>query len=295
MPNVVKVQAGYKVQPLSAYLEQPAPAAPAPVNFPIIDQNKAKTGFFKYLDFALQFAPAAPEEKDIRAKLLRIGVGPGKAFNFDDLSPEQKTAVALGMKAGEAKVEARIAGTGKDQNGWRVGGLSGGDRAFFNGDWLSRAAFAKAGIYGNNAEEAAYPVARKDTNGETLDGSKHNYTLTFAAGQLPPVNAFWSVTMYEGKSQFLIKNPINRYLINSPMLPGMKKNADGSLTLYIQKDSPGADKESNWLPAPDGPIYLVMRLYWPKDTPPSILPPGKETWIPPGVVASKEIPQARIH
>ena len=71
--------------------------------------------------------------------------------------------------------------------------------------------------------------------------------------------------MYDGKTQLLIKNPINRYLINSPMLPEMKKNADGSLTLYIQKDSPGKDKESNWLPAPDGPIYLVMRLYWPKD------------------------------
>jgi len=294
MPNVIKVQAGYKVQPLSAYLKQPAPPPAAAVKFPKIDQASAKTGFFDYLDFALQFAPAGPGEKEIRAKLLRIGVGPGKTFNFDDLSPEQKTAVALGMKAGEAKAEARIASTGKDQNGWRVGGLSGGDRAFFNGDWLSRAAFAKAGIYGNDAEEAAYPVARKDTNGETLDGSKHNYTLTFAAGQLPPVNAFWSVTMYDGKSQLLIKNPIDRYLINSPMLPGMKKNADGSLTLYIQKDSPGPDKESNWLPAPNGPIYLVLRLYWPKDTPPSILPFGEETWSPPGVLASKET-RAGLH
>ena len=78
------------------------------------------------------------------------------------------------------------------------------------------------------------------------------------------MNAFWSVTMYDGKSQLLIKNPINRYLINSPMLPNMKKNEDGSLTLYIQKDSPGADKETNWLPAPNDTIYLVMRLYWPK-------------------------------
>ena len=135
-----------------------------------------------------------------------------------------------------------------------------------------RAAAAKAGIYGNDAVEAMYPLTKTLADGEALDGSKHNYTLTFAAGQFPPVNAFWSVTMYDGKTQFLIKNPINRYLINSPMLPSMKKNADGSLTLYIQKDSPGADKESNWLPAPDGPIYLVMRLYWPKETPPSILP-----------------------
>ena len=109
-----------------------------------------------------------------------------------------------------------------------------------------------------------YPLTRVDGDGQTLDGSKHNYTLTFPAGQLPPVNAFWSLTMYDGKTQLLIENPINRYLINSPMLPGMKTNADGSLTLYIQNKSPGADKEANWLPAPNGPIYLVMRLYWPK-------------------------------
>jgi hypothetical protein len=101
---------------------------------------------------------------------------------------------------------------------------------------------------------------------------------------LPPVNAFWSITMYDGKTQFLIKNPINRYLINSPMLPDMKTNADGSRTLCIQKDSPGKDKEANWLPAPNGPIYLVMRLYWPKDPPPSILPAGEGTWRPPAVV-----------
>jgi hypothetical protein len=127
-----------------------------------------------------------------------------------------------------------------------------------------------------------YPLTKTLANGDVLDGSKHKYTLTFAKDQFPPVNAFWSVTMYDGKTQLLIKNPINRYLINSPMLPSMKKNTDGSLTLYIQKDSPGKDKESNWLPAPDGPIYLVMRLYWPK-TEPSILPPGEGIWQPPAV------------
>ena len=143
------------------------------------------------------------------------------------------------------------------------------------------AAAALAGIYGNDAVEAMYPMARTDGQGQPLDGSRHNYTLTFAAGELPPVNAFWSVTMYDGKTQLLIENPIDRYLINSPMLPDLKTGADGSLTLYIQKDSPGTDRQSNWLPAPNGPIYLVMRLYWPKETPPSILPPGSGTWTPP--------------
>ena len=129
-------------------------------------------------------------------------------------------------------------------------------------------------------------MTRTDATGETLDTGKNNYTLTFPAGQFPPVNAFWSVTMYDGKTQLLIENPINRYLINSPMLPRMKINADGSLTIFIQKDNPGAEKETNWLPAPDGTVYLVMRLYWPKETPPSILPPGEGTWKPPGVVKS---------
>lgn len=284
MPNVVKVQAGYKVQPLSAYLHQPAPPASPAIDFPKINNELVKTGFFDYLDFALQFAPAGPEEKEIRAKLARIGIGAGKKFAFKDLPPEQQAAVGLGMKDGEEKVVAAIANTGKNINGWRVGGLAGGDRADFHGDWLNRAAVAQAGIYANNPVEAMYPLTRTDSTGQPLDGSKHNYTLTFAAGEFPPVNAFWSVTMYDGKTQLLIENPINRYLINSPMLPGMKKSDDGSLTLYIQKDSPGADKVSNWLPAPNGPIYLVMRLYWPRTEPPSILPPGEGTWKPPGIV-----------
>jgi hypothetical protein len=282
LDNVKKVQSGYKAQPLSAYLKQP-PAPPAPaVDFPKFDNELVKTNFFDYLDFALQFAPAQENEKEIRAQLARIGVGPGKTFNFKDLSLEQKAEVAPGMKEGERKVDEAVAKTG-NVNGWRVSSMF-GDSAFFNGDWLKRAAGAKAGIYGNDAEEATYPLAHHDSDGQTLDGSKHNYTLTFTAGQLPPVTAFWSVTMYDGKTQLLIENPINRYLINSPMLPGMKTNADGSLTLYIQNKLPGTDKEANWLPAPDGAIYLVMRLYWPKPEPPSILPVGQGTWQPPAIV-----------
>jgi len=190
------------------------------------------------------------------------------------------------MKEGDAKVDQYLVAGQKNINGWKVGSLF-GDRAFFNGDWLKRAAAAKGGIYGNDAVEATYPMTKSLANGDALDTSQHNYTLTFAKDQFPPVNAFWSVTMYDGRSQLLIKNPIDRYLVNSPMLPRLKTSADGSLTLYIQKDSPGADKESNWLPAPNGPVYLVMRLYWPRETPPSILPPGEGTWKPPAIVVSK--------
>jgi hypothetical protein len=284
MPNVVKVQSGYKVQPLSAFLKQPAsPPAPA-IDFPKANAELVKQNFFSYLDFALQYAPAGPEETAIRAKLASIGIGPGKTFEMKDLSLEHKAAILLGMKEGGAKIDQYVTSGQKNINGWNVASRF-GDRAFYNGDWLKRAAAAKSGIYGNDANEAMYPLTKTLANGEELDGSKHNYTLTFAKGQFPPVNAFWSVTMYDGKSQLLIKNPINRYLLNSPMLSQMKKNPDGSLTIYIQKDSPGKAKESNWLPAPNDTIYLVMRLYWPKETPPSILPPGEGTWQPPAIVA----------
>jgi hypothetical protein len=282
MPNVVKVQAGYKAQPLSAYLKQPAPPPAPAINFPKINQELAKTNFFEYLDFALQFAPPGPEEKEIRAKLAKIGIGAGKTFDFKDLSLKHKLEVGLGMKEGERKIDKAVARFGKKVNGWQIGAAQ-GDRAYYHGDWMLRSIAAKAGIYGNDAVEATYPFAKEDAAGRPLDGRKHKYTITFPPGQLPPVNAFWSITMYDGKTQFLIKNPINRYLINSPMLPGMKTNADGSLTIYVQKNSPGAAKESNWLPAPNDLIYLVMRLYWPKTEPPSILPPGEGTWKPPAV------------
>ena len=153
LDNVKKVQAGYKVQTLSAYLKQPTRTAAGTIDFPKIDKELAKTNFFDYLDFALQFAPAQENEKEIRAQLASIGVGPGKTFNFKDLPLEQKLEIGLGMKEGEKKVDEAVANAGKAINGWRVSSLF-GDSAFFNGDWLERAAGAKGGIYGNDAEEA---------------------------------------------------------------------------------------------------------------------------------------------
>lgn len=282
MDGVRKVQAGYKCQPLSAYLRRSAPAPAPAIDFPKFTKDLAKLEFFNFLDFALQFAPPEPNETAIRAALASIGIGPGKTFSFGELSLADKAEILIGMKLGDRRVDEAVASAGSQVNHWRVGGLP-GDSAHYNGNWLMRAAAARAGIYGNNPEEATYPLTRSDGESNTLDGGKHNYTLTFAAGKLPPVNAFWSITIYDSKTQLLIENPINRYLINSPMLPSLKTNADGSLTIYIQNRSPGADRESNWLPAPNGPIFLVMRLYWPKTTPPSILPAGAGTWQPPGV------------
>jgi len=280
--NVKKIQAGYKAEPLSRFLHHPAPP-PAPViEFPKFTDNAFKTDFPLYLNFLLQFCPEVPEEKELRARFAAVGIGPVLPYAFDKLSDVQKAELGLGAKESYAAIEKRRNNVGKKVNGWVVAAAF-GDRTFYHGDFLLRAAAALAGIYGNDAAEAMYPMTKWEVSGEPLDGSKHNYTLTFAAGQYPPVQAFWSVTMYDGKTQLLIKNPMDRYLINSPMIPNLKKNKDGSLTLYLQKDAPAADKKTNWLPAPDGPIYLVMRLYWPKTTPPSLLPPGEGTWQPPAI------------
>jgi hypothetical protein len=226
----------------------PPPAAPA-VAFPKINKELAKKNFFEYLDFALQFAPAGTD----RSRNPRT-TGQHRRRSRQDVQLhrpafEAETGNRHRDEAGANKVDVAVAKAGTVVNGWNVSGLL-SDSAHYNGDWLARAVAAQAGIYDNSPEEAMYPFTRKDSTGRTLDGGNYNHTITFPAGQLPPVNAFWSLTMYDGKSQLLIKNLINRYLINAPMLPGLKKNADGSLTLYIQNKSPGRYRESNWLPAP---------------------------------------------
>lgn len=283
MPNVQAVQAGYKAQPLSAFLAQPAPPPAPAITWPPINADLAKQHFFDYLDFVLPFNPPQPNETEIRAQLARIGVGTGPAATAGGDSLFDRIEVDLGMWEGERTVEAAVATAGVAMNGWRATNIAGSPEGY-NGDWLLRAAVAKAGIYANDTIEAAYPFTRTDANGNPIDCSKASYTITFPSGQLPPVNAFWSVTMYDGKTQLLIENPINRYLINSPMLSSLKRGADGSLTLYVQNQSPGPERESNWLPAPNGPVYLVMRLYWPRTEPPSLLPIGKGTWQPPPVM-----------
>lgn len=282
MPNVEKVQAGYKLQTLADYTGSPAPDAPPAVDFPEVNADLVKTNFFELLDFALQFAPATAAESEIRDKLASIGVGTEAPFSLQDLPADHQQAVAQGMADGASKIKTYLADELYKANGWSVSDLW-GDADFIGGDWIKRAAGASAGIYGNDALEAVYILGRQTADGQQLDGSKAKYTLTFAPGQLPPVNSFWSLTMYDGDTQLLIKNPIDRYLINSAMLSEMKTNEDGSLTIYLQKDSPGAEREANWLPAPDGPIYLALRMYRPKTDDPSILPVGEGSWQPPGL------------
>ena len=283
IPNVEKVQAGYKVQPLSQFLNQPAPPAPPAIDLVSFTKDDPQTSFVKYLNFILQFCPTHEADRALRDKFATIGIEPGKPFDFDKLSEAHKAEMMLGIKEGFEAIEKKKDDFVKIANGWLIEPRL-GDRAFFKGDFLLRAAAATAGIYGNSAVEVVSSVAKHDSNNEPLDASKHSYTITFAAGEFPPVNAFWSLTMYDAKTQLLIENPINRYRISSAMLAQLTKNADGSLTLYVQKDSPGDARESNWLPAPEGPSYVVMRLYWPKKESPSVLPLGDGTWKPPAIV-----------
>jgi len=286
MKNVEKIQNGYSIQPLSSFLNKEAPTSAPKVDWLAFKPEGFTTDFIQYLNFILQFCPAtgtAAVEKDMRANFAKIGIGPGLSFNPKNFTPKEIGAIGEGIKSAYKKINHQAENIGKVTNGWQIGAAQ-GDRAFFDGNWVLRAAAAKNGIYGNNPDEATYPIGKIDVNLVPLDASKHNYTITFPAGQLPPVNAFWSITMYNSRL-FLINNPLNRYLINSPMLSDLKKNADGSLSIFMQYESPGKDKESNWLPTPNGPFVAVMRLYWPREEAPSILPIGEGTWAPPGIVS----------
>ncbi len=281
MPNVVAVQRGYRAEPLSTFLRQPAPPPAPEIRWPRVSADLAKHHFFDYLAFALQFSAPQPNEAAIRAQMAGIGIdGRGTALPHSFLDRVELLGAAF---EGNRKVEAAVAAAGSAMNGWRVTPIPGSLEAY-DGNWMQRSVTAKAGIYGNTTEEATYPFTRTTATGETLDGSKGRYSLTFGPGQLPPVNSFWSVTMYHSGNQLLVQNPIDRYLINSPMLAGMRRNADGGVTIHIQKDDPGEALRANWLPAPDGPIYMVMRLYWPKTEAPSLLPIGRGAWQPPGVI-----------
>ncbi|MEI6682531.1 MAG: DUF1254 domain-containing protein [Bacteroidota bacterium] len=266
LDNVKKIQDGYKVQTLSAFLGKPVPSPAPKIEFlkPIsVDDQKTSLAFFDELNFWLQFCPANPAEKELMARFAKIGIGPGQKFDPEKFSPEVKQAIAEGMK--DAWKDLKDFQETSIMTGKVTSGQLFGTREFLNNNYLYRYTAAVLGIFGNSKQEAMYPIYKTDASGQILDGSKNRYTLHFRADQLPPVNAFWSVTMYELPKSLLVANPINRYLINSPMLPTIKRDNDGGITLYVQRESPGKLKENNWLPAPKGPFMAVMRLYWPKD------------------------------
>ncbi len=265
LEGVKKVQAGYKVQTLSQFLGKPAPPAAPRIDFvaPLpAEEQRTSPDFFKVLAFVLGFCPTHPSEVALRERFARLGIEGGKVFDPARLSPEILQAVKDGMAdawAEFAAFKARDIDTGK------VGSAEVfGTREYLQNNYLYRMAGAVLGIYGNSKEEAVYPIYFVDAAGEPLDASKKSYALRFPPGALPPVDAFWSLTLYALPSKLMYENALKRYLVNSPMLAGFARDADGGLTLHVQHASPGAGKESNWLPAPSGPFFMALRLYLPK-------------------------------
>ncbi len=263
LDRVKEIQASYQLQPLSEFLGQSAPESAPAIEFvpPLTpDTQKTSLGFFGILDFLLQCCPPVPSEVDLRSRFAQIGVGTGQGFVADTLSSEVQEAMTQGM----ADAWAEFAALKKQVDAGQVTPSDlFGTRDYLQNNYLYRMAGAVLGIFGNSKQEAMYPFYTVDGEGQPLSGA-NRYTLHFAADQLPPVNAFWSLTMYELPSSLLVANPLNRYLLNSPMLPQFQCDADGGLTFYIQPESPGADLEANWLPAPTGPFFCAMRLYWPQ-------------------------------
>ncbi|TFV96026.1 DUF1254 domain-containing protein [Algoriphagus kandeliae] len=260
-----KILEGFSVESLNVFIGLSEIAKiPDNPNIPPFNPNQIKNiNFISYLNALMATASIHPFEKELFDRFSKIGIGPGKTFNETGLDPELKAVIETGIANAMKKIEAEVSNLGERQNGWMLISGAFGNREFMQGKYLRRAAAAYFGLWGNNLEEAYYPEATVDADGEDLDGSKHNYTVHFEADRLPPVKAFWSFTMYKLPEQLLVANEIDRYIIASNT-KGLKYNPDGSLDIYIQKENPGPDLESNWLPAHDGPFSLQARFYWPE-------------------------------
>lgn len=261
--NRVKgIQAGYAVQPLNAFVGRPA-APTNPVEWPKpIEGMSDSPALIRYLNFLLTFAPTDPSETTLMKRFAQIGVGPGLPFDEAKLSKAQAMNINEGFADGKAEF-ATFKKAKVDTHQIDSGSFF-GTREHLKNNYLYRYAGANMGIFGNSADEAMYMGYFVDAAGKPADASTNKYTLHFTKGGLPPAGAFWSLTMYDAKSKLLIDNPLNRYLINSQMLSTLKPDRDGGITLYVQHDSPGKDLESNWLPAPNGPFFGVLRIYMPK-------------------------------
>ncbi len=244
------------------YLGKPA-VDPAPdVEWLPLAEGMSETPFiFRYLNFILRFCPTNPSEVELMDRFAKLGIGAGKKLDAAALTPAMKEAIVGGIK--EVWQEDFPEFMKKVNSGEVTSGDLFGTRDFLKNNYLYRLAGAKLGLYGNSREEALYPSYFVDANQEKLDASRHSYVFRFEKDKLPPAGAFWSLTMYDGKTQYLVANPLDRYLLNSTRLDDFKFDADGSLTFHIRKTSPGAEKEANWLPAPDGPFYCILRIYMP--------------------------------
>ena len=275
-----KLQDQFQSIPISSYGQEYSPSKGiVDSNFDmkkgIRDQVNAMSlvDFFTYFSELLKTNPPKAEDAPMVAKLAEIGIVPGQDFDVSKLPK-------LGKKADPKIALLQMVKVMKDKktvNGWLYWNSNAGS---YGTDYKQRAMVTLIGPGLNFPKDAVYPFSEKDTNGKDYDGSK-NYIIHFDKGSLPPVNGFWSITMYD-KSFFFIKNPINRY--NLSMRDTLNVNPDGSVDMYLQSTSPGTDKEANWLPTGQGKFIPMMRLYWPKETSPSII---NGSWTPPPILLIK--------
>jgi hypothetical protein len=275
---VHKIQAGYRITPLSRWGKEPEAivgTVDPTVGMKTTPKDKVDAmssgDFFKYAAEVLKVQPPHLTDQPIVALMKRIGIEPGKSFDADSLDPAVKQALANAQQDAQKLMTKRMSSLGRIVNHWTMNTDTMG---VYGNYYLKRAIIAQRGLGANLPDDAIYPLNLGDSTGKPLDGA-HRYTIHFDKGATPPANAFWSVTLYD-QAGYQVANPLERFALSSWM--PFKHNADGSLDLYFQHESPGADKEANWLPAPKGPFNLTMRLYAPK--PAAVL----GDWAPPPVV-----------
>jgi hypothetical protein len=257
------VQANYKVQTLNDFLgKETTSQVIAPAIPPYNPEKVTGVEFITYLNAIMADGKVHESERALFEKFAKIGIGPGKSFDVEAMDSSIVNAIKEGIVSAQAKIKAESSMLGEQRNGWQLISGAFGTREAMKGKYLTRAAAAYFGLWGNDLEEAFYPESSVDGMGDALDGSKHNYVLHFDKDEIPPVKAFWSLSMYKLPEQLFIENEIDRYVISSAT-EGLQYNNDGSLDVYIQKENPEKDKVSNWLPAHDGLFSLQARLYWP--------------------------------
>lgn len=273
LERVREIQESYELQPLSAFLGTEVPVTPVLPNLTEwVEGSQFDERFFEYFDAMLTILEQPGDgEAKLWEQLARLGIGSEDSFDFSALPEDIQEALRTGVQDGVSDIEKMLAEAASDPLGSsKVFGTrefltrSAQENYGHENSFLIRATAAYIGVFGNSAAEAIYPSYMSDSNGQPFDASKNSYKLVFPAGQLPPVNAFWSLSMYDGPTQLFIDNSLDRYLLNSGMLDDFKLEEDGSLVLHVAKESPGAGLEANWLPAPDGPFYMVLRLYGPQ-------------------------------
>ena len=265
LDNVIAIQQQYQVQTLSEFAGEKPPQAAPEVDFiapSTVEEMKESLVVFEQLGFLLQFAPVHESEVELRARMAKIGLEAGKVFDPKELTPGQLEAFSAGVAAawGEFMEIKEAAGRGEISSGDIFG-----TREILQNNYAYRMTAAVLGIWGNSEAEAYYFSYYVDDQGQPLDGNE-NYELYFAKGQMPPVNSFWSLTLYENPGMFLSANELDRYLLNSTMEDSFVRDEDGGIRLYVQNENPGKDIEANWLPSPASSFQLILRLYWPHES-----------------------------